>query len=765
MITAIEKVAVLGAGVMGAGIAAHLTNAGVRVVLLDVDKAAADAGIRRAWDNGGFMDPAFAARIATGSTVGDLSLVADADWIVEALPEQLALKQSLYRQLQGIRKPGSILSSNTSTIPLAALVGGMAGDFAADFLITHFFNPPRRMRLLELVAGPATRPEIVSLIGDFCDRRLGKDVVSCRDTPGFIANRIGNYWMIAAQNEAIRLGLDIEDADAIIGRPFGIPATGIFGLMDLVGIDLVPTVIRSLQDALPPEDAINAYEAEPPIVGRLIAEGRTGRKVGAGYFRRSTGQVQEVMDLKTGGYRAKRDGIPACIAETHGDPRKLMEHDSAGGEYARRVMQGTLAYAAKLAPEIAEGPDAVDDAMRGGYGWNIGPFEMIDRIGPDWLAGAIAASGEALPPYLALAAERGGFHSIRGRIRTALLPDGGTAPRRRTEGALSLGELALSGKPCADNGCAALWNIGEGVACLEIRTKMNTLSPALLEAIDKALDAVSQNFRALVIGSDALRFSAGADLSALLRAVETGGLDRLLGTIHAGQQVFTAVKRAPFPVVGAAAGIALGGGCELLLHCDAIQAHADLQMGLVETKVGLIPGWGGCKELLLQTATSPSGGRGPAALAASVFDVIANARVSSSAFDARKLGYLRPSDNITMNLDRLLADARQRALELADGYAAPQAETLVLAGPSGLAGLEAQIDSAVLSGRMTAHDRQIGLALAGILTGGAVADPIRPLSEDELLALEAEAFIELFHTSQTRDRIDRMLATGTPLRN
>jgi len=343
MAVAIRKAAVIGAGVMGSGIAAHLANAGLDVVLLDMEKKFADAGVERQIKANGFMDPAFAGRVRTGSTRDDLALLSDADWIIEAVAERLEIKQALYRDVDRVRKAGSIVSSNTSTIPLTALVGGLPESFAADFLITHFFNPPRIMRLLEVVSGSTTRTEVSTAIRDFGDRTLGKCVVVCKDTPGFIGNRIGNYWMVVAQNEAIRLGLDVEEADAIIGKPFGIPSTGIFGLLDLVGIDLMPTILRSLQNALPSSDAIHGYDAEPALISRMIAENRIGRKSGAGFVRLSADRKsRDITDLASGEYRPMKQVESESLKASGGDARALMEHAGLGGQYAAIVMEKRL---------------------------------------------------------------------------------------------------------------------------------------------------------------------------------------------------------------------------------------------------------------------------------------------------------------------------------------------------------------------------------------------------------------------------------------
>lgn len=762
----IRKAGVIGAGVMGSGIAAHLANAGLHVVLLDVEAATAASAVAKQLKSGGFMDAAFAERVATGSVSDDMLLLSDADLIIEAVAERLDVKQGLYARIESVRKPGSIVSSNTSTIPLSALVEGLPDGFAADFLVTHFFNPPRTMPLLELVAGPRTRPEALETMRDFGDRILGKSVVVCRDTPGFIANRIGNYWMAAAVNEAIALGLDVEVADAAISKPFGIPKTGIFGLMDLVGIDLMSMVLRSLHGALPPSDPMQDYPVEPALLARMVGEKRLGRKSGAGFVRLSADRKsREVTDLVTGAYRPQKAVESEALDATKGDARALMEHDGAAGRYAAAVMEKALAYAARVTPEIADGPDAVDTAMRGGYGWAKGPFELIDQLGAGWLVARLEKRGVPVPDFLARAAAAGGFYAIENGARTCLLPDGTRRKVVQADGVITLAAVQLASKAVEDWGAARLWDLGDGIACFEIRSKMNTFGAPVLDALEAALARVQQGFKGLVIGSDAPLFSAGADIRVFLETVETSGPAAFGASIDRGHRLFKAVKYAPFPVVGAAAGLAFGGGCELLLHCRAIQAHAELAIGLVEPRIGVVPGWGGCKEMLLRFAEGHASAKGPVAPALAAFGVIAPGKVSTSAFEARRLGFLRPTDGITMNRARLLADAKAKALALAEGYAPPAPPSLTLSGPSGASALRNVLDTEATAGRLTAHDRVVGEALVTVLTGGPDADPVRPVGEDAVTALERAAFIALLGEPATLERIRHMLATGKPLRN
>ncbi|ROR34109.1 3-hydroxyacyl-CoA dehydrogenase/enoyl-CoA hydratase family protein [Inmirania thermothiophila] len=771
----IRKVAVIGAGVMGAGIAAHLANAGVPVLLLDIVPEGAedrDALAKGALERLRKAKPAAfmhrgAARLVTPGNVEDhLERLAECDWIIEAVVERLDVKQALYRRIEAVRRPDAVVSSNTSTIPRARLVAGLPEPFAASFLITHFFNPPRYMRLLELVAGPEVRPEAVEAVAAFCDRRLGKGVVRCKDTPGFIANRIGIFWMQTALAAAIEQGVPVEEADAVLGRPLGIPKTGVFGLADLVGIDLMPHLMESLLATLPPGDPLRAVAEVPPVVARMIAEGYTGRKGKGGFYRLRRddgGRLKEALDLASGAYRPARKARLESVEAARTGPRALLEHPDRGGRYARHVMLRVIAYAAALVPEIAERASAVDEAMRLGYNWRWGPFELADRIGAGWLGEALAADGLEVPPFLARAAQAGGFYRVEAGRLEELGPDGAWHAVPRAPGVLLLRDVQRRGEPLARNGSASLWDVGEGVACLEFHTKMNALDPQVLAMVRRAVEEIpARGMRALVIHNEGEHFSAGANLGLLLYSANLALWDQIEAMVREGQETYLALKRAPFPVVGAPSGMALGGGCEILLHCDAVQAHAELYMGLVEVGVGLIPAWGGCKELLARFARG--GPRGPMPPVMRVFETISLAKVSTSAEEARELGYLGPDDGITMNRDRLLAEARARALALAEGYRPPEPPTFVLPGPAGRVALEMALEDFRKQGKATAHDVVVACELARVLSGGET-DVTAALAEEDLLALERAAFMRLVRHPDTLARMEHMLETGKPLRN
>lgn len=772
----IRKVAVIGAGVMGAGIAAHISNAGIPVILLDIVPEGADN--RNVVAEGAvakmlktqpapFMHKKNARLITTGNIEDNLDLLADCDWIIEAVIERLDIKQNLYRKIDAVRRPGSVVSSNTSTIPLRDLVGGQSDAFAADFMITHFFNPPRYMRLLEITAGDQTRAEVVESIRDFCDRSLGKGVVTCKDTPGFIANRIGIYWIQVAILEAMALGLTVEEADAVMGRPLGIPKTGVFGLSDLVGIDLMPHLMESMQRTLPKDDPFLEKSTIPDLISNMIADGYTGRKGKGGFYRlnRDGGKkVKESIDLKTGEYRPSvKAQMESLTAARHGGLKALVAHPDRGGQYLRRVMAQVLGYAARLVPEIADNILAVDEAMKLGYAWKYGPFELIDRIGTTDFVKLMESENLQVPPLLQRVGD-GSFYRVQKGQLQYLDTAGNYQDVVRPDGVLLLSDIKRRSEPLAKNGSAALWDIGDGVVCLEYTSKMNAMDPDILALMRESVDIVTNGYKALVLHNEGDNYSVGANLGLLLFAANIGTWDQIEEMVEGGQQTYKALKYAPFPVVGAPSGMALGGGCETLLHCDAVQAHAETYIGLVEVGVGLIPGWGGCKEMLQRWITNKRRPGGPMPAVIKCFETISTATVAKSAAEAKDFLFFRPGDGITMNRDRLLADAKSRALELAQDYQPPEPIEIRLPGPTAKAAMEMAVKGVRLSGRATAHDVVVSMALAEMLSGGDT-DITEPLTEDDLLALEREAFMSLIRHPDTLDRMEHMLETGKPLRN
>jgi len=776
----IRKVGVLGSGVMGSGIAAHVANAGVPVVLLDiVPEGANDRNLLAAGaiarmvqtKPAPLMDLAHAKLITPGNLEDDLGLLADCDWICEAVIENVAAKHAIYAKVDGVRQAGSILSSNTSTIPLATLLEGMPAGLAVDFAVTHFFNPARYMRLLEIVAGPETRADAIETLHMFADHRLGKEVVFCKDTPAFIGNRIGIFWSTVAMAEALDMGLSVEEADAIVGRPMGIPKTGIFGLMDLTGIDLAPHINESMLELLPADDPFR--EVFDPggtlakLIAQMIEEDNTGRKGKGGFYRlaqHNGARVKEARDLETGEYRiADKPRFESVDAARRGGLRALVEHPDKGGQYAWRVLRQVLRYAATLVPEISDDIVSVDQAMRTGYAWRQGPFEQIDALGPAWLAERLRADGLPVPKFLAVAGDRP-LYREDGASVLYLGVDGAYHDIVAREGAWRLADIKRGAERIAGNSSASIWDLGDGVACLEFHSKMNSIDADIIAMIREAAKIDKRGYKALVIGNDAQNFSVGANIGLVLFAANTAMWPLIEQSVRGGQDAFLGLKYAPFPVVGAPAGMALGGGCEVLLHCDAVQAHAESYIGQVEFGVGLIPGWGGTKELVMRNHLAAGRPGGPMPPVVAAFETISLARVATSAAEARRLMFLRPTDAITMNRDRVLADAKARALELAVDYRPPESVEIVLPGPTGRIALEMAVDGAVKSGKATAHDGVVARALARVASGGET-DVTETVSEKDLMALEREAFLGLIRTPATLDRMEHMLATGKPLRN
>ncbi len=770
----IKKVAVIGSGVMGAGIAAQVANSGTPVVLLDIVPAGAtnrnivaEGAVARLLktDPAPLMSKAAARLITTGNIEDHLELLRDCDWIVEVVIERLDIKQALYKKIDAHRKPEAIVSSNTSTIPLAKLVEGQSEAFAEKFVITHFFNPPRYMRLLELVTSDKNSAETVKTVADFCDYRLGKGVVVCKDRPGFIANRLGVYWMQAAVVLAFEHKLDIEEADAIIGKPLGIPKTGVFGLLDLVGLDLMPHINASMASALPPDDAFHTMNKPMPLIEKMIAEGYTGRKGKGGFYRlnREKGKLKEAIDLATGDYRAQKKVRVEAVEAGGRDLKKLLTHDSNAGRYAWDVVRETLTYAAALVGDAADDIFSIDEAMRLGYAWKWGPFELLDKIGADWFAARLEQEGRTIPPILK-AAKGKTFYRIEGGKRQALTLAGDYVTLERPEGVLLLADIKLTSKPVLKNGSASVWDIGDGVLCFEFTGMMNSLDADVVALLGQTIALVQKSYRALVIYNEGSNFSVGANLGLALFAANVAAWSEIEQLVGFGQHTYKALKYAPFPVVGAPAGMALGGGCEILLHSDAIQAHAESYIGLVEVGVGLIPGWGGCKEMLARWQANPRMPKGPMPAVAQVFEYISTARVAKSAAEAQEMLILRKDDGITMNRTRLLHDAKMKALELAENYKPPEPPVYRLPGPSGKLALDMAVEGFAKMGKATKHDVVVSGALAEILSGGDT-EYFQDLSEDRVLELERKSFMRLVRTPDSIARIEHMLETGKPLRN
>lgn len=797
----IEKIAVIGAGLMGSGIAAQIANAGYEVLLLDiVPKDAEDRSViaksaiqkMLKADPAPFMTKKAAKLITPGNIEDDIEKIGECDWIVEVVLEDLKIKEQTYEKIEKHRKKGSIVSSNTSTIPLELLVKNQPEQFKKDFMISHFFNPVRYMRLLEIVVGEKTDKKSVETIREFCDKKLGKGVVVCNDTPGFIVNRILTFMLQTGINEAFNLGTPIEVADAVMSKPVGLPKTGVFGLIDLVGIDLMPHLSKSLLSTLDKNDQYVKNHVDYGFVDDMIKAGYTGRKGKGGFYRLNPDapkgvREKQALQLSKDSFsedqyqKADKPKLASVSAGKKG-MRAVVTTDDEGGKYAWKVLSQSLAYAASLVPEIADTIADVDEAMRLGCNFKKGPFEMIDELGPKWLADKLAEEGIDVPKLLKDIGD-GTFYKVEDGKLHFFGADGKYHELKRPEGVLLLKDIRLATEPVDKNASASLWDIGDGVLCVEFTGKMNALDQDVFAIYEKAIKLIgdgSGDYKALTIYNEGSHFSAGANLGLAIFAINIALWPQIEDLVSGGQKIYQKLKYADFPVVSAPSGMALGGGCEILLHSDHVQAHAETYTGLVEVGVGLIPGWGGCKEMILrymqmEAANYNKAGNGeqlwfspkvsPMGAVRKAFELIAMATVAKSAMEAQELGYFRATDGITMNRDRLLYDAKMKALELAKDYKAPEKqEEIRMPGISGKAALELAVSDLQKSGKATEYDGVVSDYLATVLTGGD-ADWTEPVSEDLILKLEREMFMKLVRKEGTMDRITHMLEKGKPLRN
>jgi 3-hydroxyacyl-CoA dehydrogenase len=754
----IRSVTVLGAGTMGAQIAAHLANAGVRTRLLDLTPDIAQQGLdrARALKPDPFFTPDEVALITTGGFDADLARIADADWIVEAIVERLDVKRALLARVDAARRPGAIVTSNTSGIPIAALAEGRSDDFRRHWLGTHFFNPPRYLRLLEVIPTPDTDPEVVARVSQFADRRLGKGVVVARDTPNFIANHIGLYGVVQILRALESGEYTIEEIDAMTGPALGRPKSATFRTMDIAGIDVLGHVMRNLAERLDDEAARREF-AMPALVEQLIERGWIGEKSGQGFYKRQkTAGGSEILTLDpaTLTYRAAQPArLPAldaarAIEETGARIKTLFLGRDKVGAFLRPTLGRTLVYTARVAPSIAHSIDDVDRVMRWGFGWDLGPFELWDAIGAD---AVLEAAGESERPVLL---------SGRDRFREHDLPPEGPG--------LQILKSARDRQHIVRrNAGASLVDLGDGVLAVEFHSKMNAIGGDTMEMLHAGVNEAAANFSALVVGNDAPSFSAGANLMLLLLEAQEGNWDEIDLMVRTFQGATQALRTSGVPVVVCPAGLTLGGGCEIALHGDRVQAAAESYIGLVEVGVGLIPAGGGCKEMLARGVDHlPRADVDLLPFVQRVLETIGFAKVSSSAADARRLGLLREVDGVTMNRERLMADAKAVALErVREGYrpAAPRT-AIPVGGESVLAALKLGVHLAWRAGRLSDHDALIGRALATILAGGAL--PHRTtVGEQYLLDLEREAFLRLCGEQHTLARIQYTLKTGKTLRN
>jgi 3-hydroxyacyl-CoA dehydrogenase len=764
----IAKVGVIGAGAMGSGIAALAASAGVPVVLLDIPgpdggprNAPAAAGLEKAKKAkpAAFMEPSRASLVTVGNTVDHLGLLADCDWIVEAIVELPGPKQELYAKLEAVIKPTAIVTSNTSGIPMAILTHGRSERFTRRFLGTHFFNPPRYMHLLEVIPTPQTDPAVVAEMRRFAERVLGKGIVRCKDAPGFIANRLGVYGMVATMRRMMEHGLTIDEVDGLTGVLVGRAKTATFRTGDLSGLDVLMHVTAGLAQATGEPFAM------PDWVAALVQQGKLGDKTGGGFYQKTKDGVL-TYDWKTSTYAPQQRLEGGEIGQLSRLPhaqrlQAAVQLPGAHGAFLRDHLVDAAHYALTTAPALAYDIESVDRAMVWGYGWELGPFQVMDALGAPWLRAQFAERGLAEPPLLAQV--EGTFY--RGGERLSFV--GGYDAVAPIPDQLSLAAIAGPGRTLDDAGVARLIDLGDGVLCFEFRSKMNSLGEGVLRALRAALEKVEKGgYAGLVIGNDDPRtFSAGADLSMVAFAAAARDWEGLGEATKFFQDTSMLIRRSPFPVVAAPAGLALGGGCEFALHSDHVQAHAELYMGLVEAGVGLLPGGGGTKELLFRF-TRELAAYEEADLFEGVkraFQLIALGKTSTSAVEAQAWGLLRTSDRISMNRDTLLSDAKRRVLDLAPDYVPPAPMRVRALGREALGNLEYALWSFKEAGQASAHDVRVGRAIAYVLCGGDGTP--REVTEQDVLDLEREQFLSLLGTKETRERIEYTLKTGKPLRN
>jgi 3-hydroxyacyl-CoA dehydrogenase len=771
----IGKAAVIGAGTMGLGIAGQLANAGVEVLLLDVPgegdqrNAVAERALERLLDERqpGLLHADYVKRISIGNIEDDMHRLAGCDWITEAVVEKLVIKQALYRQIDAVRKPGSIVTSNTSTIPISLLVEDMPVAFRREFAITHFFNPVRYMRLLELVRGRDTLPEVIECLEHFNESRMGKGIVVCNDTPGFLGNRVGVFAIQTALHASFRLGLKPEEADAIFGRPMGVPKTGVFGLYDLIGIDLMSDVVASLVSILPPEDAFHAVAGEIPLMKRMIDEGYIGNKGLKGGFYRFADPAQptsrQTLDFEQFSYRGFDRSVPAMAsaAELAGDIKLLISGDDRYSAYAWEILSNTLCYAASLVPGVNGSPIAIDDAMKLGYNWIRGPFELIDALGVDNFVRRLEGEGREIPAFLDTARGKS-FYKVSGGSLRHLAPHGDYRELRRAPGIRRFTEERRTLTPLMENRAASYFDLGNDIGMVEFHSKANTLDGDSMHLLADAVAHASANCRGLVVHNDAAHFSCGVNLAAVLDFI-TGedftGLDRFLDHF---QQTVLSMKYAPVPVAAAPAGLSLGGGFEIVLHADKVIFHANSVTGLVESLVGLVPGGGGVKETLCRWFER----EGDVDKAAwQTFMQVGYGKTAQSPVAAGELVMFRDGiDEFVMNRDRLLDRATGAVMDLSADYAVQKRAVIGMAGRDAWQEMRAWLQKAHQKGHLTPHDVTTGTQIAMIVTGGDV-DQGTVMSENDILALERKAFLELSKTPETRARIEHMLTYGSPLRN
>ena len=800
----INRVVVIGSGTMGGGIAAHVANAGITVYLLDiapneltpeeekrglslehpqVRNRIVNASLERLKKSkpAAFFTPEAAELLTVGNLEDNFEWVGEADWIVEAIVEQLEPKRELMARIERVRKPDSIVSSNTSGLPIADIAAHLSPAFKAHFIGTHFFNPPRYMKLLEVIPTAETKPEITEFITEFAERRLGKGVVICKDTPNFIANRYGSISAAAALGYVLDNKYTIEEADAVLGPLIGRPKTAMFRLQDLVGLDVSSSVGENLYGLISTDETREVLRNQN--LGTLrttqLERGRLGDKTGQGFYKKPAkggkGGIL-TLDLETMEYRERREPDISSIKE--GLKIKplgkrlefILAQDDRAGALARHVVYNSLAYAARRIPEITDHIVNVDKAVRWGYSHEAGPFEIWDALGVRKTAGEMEANGIGVAPWVKEMLDRGHetfYRSDNGRVSYYDPASKSYISEPLDERAIDLQALKSAGRVVRENKGASLIDLGDGVLCLEFHTKMNTLDEDIKNMLRESVEELeTKDWRGMVIGNQGADFCVGANIAGGLGG---GGLDAIERAVRGMQDALIAVRFCAKPVVPAPFGRTLGGGAEVVMAGARAVAAAETYIGLVEVGVGLIPGAGGCKEMVRRIVSPPmrlTQGGDPLPFLQRALETIAMAKVSTSASEARSLGYLTDADLVVMNRDHQIADAKQLVLELSEaGYVAPaRTKNCYAAGRDALAALRAGLYVMQQGGYMSEYDLHVSLKVAHILCGGNLSSA-QWVDEQYFLDLEREAFVSLCGEPKTIERIMHMLSTGKPLRN
>ena len=799
----IRKVAVLGAGTMGARIAAHLANASVPCLLLDIvpseltlDEQAkglgldaprvrnrlAAAGLDAALKSrpAAFYVPEAARLITLGNFEDNLAGLKDCDWIIEAVMEDLAVKRSLLERIQAVRSPGSIVSSNTSGISISSLSAGWSEEFRRHLLGTHFFNPPRYLHLLEIIPTPETLPGVVDAISRFGDVVLGKGIVVVKDRPNFIANRIGTVTTLSVLRIMQEDNYTVEEIDTLTGPALGMPKSATFRTLDIVGLDVLAHVVKNLRESLPQDERHDLFQV-PDFVEQMIKRGLVGDKTGQGFYKKVKGGNESeilTLDLTTFGYRARqRATFPSLELARNIDDlgervRILFQAPDRAGQFYRKLFSATFHYAAMRVPEIADDIVSIDNAMKWGFGWEKGPFELwdargVDRFVEDWLR-----EKRPVPAFVEKLRAAGGKSFYVHEEGTTTYFDGPSASYRalpERPGVILLPSLKARKKEVKKNAGASLIDLGDGVLCLEFHSKMNTIGGDTVQMVHAGLKALAENFDAMVIGNQAPNFSVGANLMLVLTGIQEGDWDEIHRAVRAFQNASMALKYAPKPVVAAPFGMTLGGATELCLHSTRVRAAAETYMGLVEAGVGLIPAGGGTKEMLLRAldGVPPDPDADPFTYVKEVFLNIGMAKVSTSAEEARRLRYLSPQDSISINRDRQISDAKQLALDLVRlGYRPGQPRQDVRAlGQAAFTKMKLGLHLMRRAEYVSDYDVVVATQLAKVLSGGGEFTSTQLVSEQYLLDLEREAFLSLCGQRKTVERIQFTLKKGKPLRN